>query len=117
MPRNPEHLYLMALSSRCFGGLRRLLKKLNGDADRACKAIVDGFASWRGDTLSIAAIAKDPSAFIVAPPRRTNQPERQNCGLTKAKCLERFGDAFGRRLKESGGEQGLFVDCFGGPRK
>lgn len=76
MPRNPEHLYLMALSSRCFGGLRRLLKKLNGDADRACKAIVDGFASWRGDTLSIAAIAKDPSAFIVAPPPQDQPSDR-----------------------------------------
>src|SRR5690606_31544746 len=63
----------MALSSRCFGGLRRLLKKLTGDADCACKGIVDGFAAWRGDSLSSAAIAKDRSAFIAAPPRRTNR--------------------------------------------
>lgn len=39
-------------------------------------------------------------------------PTITTCGLTKARFLERFGDAFGRRLIESGGQRGFFVNCF-----
>jgi len=52
--------------------VKTLLGKLNGDVERAKAIVTNALASWKGDTVTILAIARDPSAFAAPAPAKPN---------------------------------------------
>ncbi len=71
--------------------VKNLLKKLDGDADRACAAIAGAFADdWWAQRATIRSIATDPAKFLNAQQRKTNgrTPTQRNHPGTKIEMEE-----------------------------
>jgi hypothetical protein len=53
--------------------VKNLLKKLKGDVAKAKRIITNALESWKGDTVTIMQIARDPSAFAAPAPARKSR--------------------------------------------